>query len=180
MYKSDLIIREPKKPLINRVIVAFLYASLLSYIVYLFLYKDFLNHPQKWTITIYLILLICILFLSSIRSIAIHNIHLNFEKKKIKHQYQIGVFNYKETWQDLIDLEYVSVFKTGSYFQINLWYQKNKILNLMILENYDESIKNGYLIAEKLQIDLLDASVKGNHQWVNKDTYQETGEIQYS
>lgn len=179
MLKSELIIKEPCKPILNKVIVALLYTCIFGYATYLYLYKDLLNHPQKWTIIIYLIILLLILFLSSFMAIASHSIHLNFEQRKIQHQYLVGIFNYKEVWQDLIELKYISVFRTGDYFQINMWYQKNEILNLMTVEDYDEAIKNGHLIAEKLKIDLLDARKKGYHKWVNKTIYKETGKIEY-
>jgi len=179
MHKSDLIIQEPKKPFINKVIVSFLYACLISYTLYLLLYKDILNHPQKWLITGYLISLGGILFVISFQYIASHHIHLDFEQRKIQHRYKAGLFYYKEVWQDLIDLEYISVFKTGDYYQINLWYQKNQILNLMTLKDYKESIKNGHLIADQLNIYLLDASVKGNHRWVNKSIFKETRVIKH-
>jgi len=179
MFKSDLIIREPNKPFINKIIVAFLYASLFSYALYLYQYKNLLNHPKKGTIIIYLIVLLLILFFSSFMFIASHSVHLNFENNKIQHQFRVGVFNYKEVWQDLVDLKYISVFKTGDYFQINMWYQKNEILNLMTLENTEKAIENGFLISEKLNIDLLDARKPGHHKWINKQVYRDTGKIVY-
>lgn len=179
MFKSELVIREPDKPLINKIITALLYASLFSYVVYLYRYKNLLNHPERWTIVIYLIVLLLILFFSSFMAIASHNVHLNFENNKIQHQYRVGLFNYKEVWQDLIDLKYISVYKTGDYFQINMWYKKNEILNLMTLDNYEKAIENGFLISEKLRIDLLDASKPGHHKWVNKQTYKQTNKIIY-
>ena len=145
MYKSELVIKEPNKPLINKVIVAFLYTCLFGYAIYLFEYKGAFNHPKKWTIIIYLTILIFILFSSSFMAIASHSVHLDFKNRKIQHRYRVGVFYYKEVWQDLIDLKYISVFKTGDYFQINMWYQKNEILNLMTLDNKDEAIKTDSL-----------------------------------
>ena len=180
MFKSDLIIREPNKPIINKIIVALLYASLFSYVVYLYRHKDLLNHPEKWTIIIYLVILFLILFFSSFMSIASHSIHLNFKNNKIQHQFRVGLFNYKEVWQDLVDLKYISVFKTGSYFQINMWYQKNEILNLMTLDDSEKAMENGFLISEKLDIDLLDARKAGYHKWVNKQVYKETKKVIYS
>jgi hypothetical protein len=113
-------------------------------------------------------------------SIASHSIHLNFKNNKIQHQFRVGLFNYKEVWQDLVDLKYISVFKTGSYFQINMWYQKNEILNLMTLDDSEKAMENGFLISEKLDIDLLDARKAGYHKWVNKQVYKETKKVIYS
>lgn len=180
MSKSDLVIREPNKPLVNRVLVSLIYAGLLTYTLYLFAYKDIWHHPEKWKIILLLSILYVILFTSTFMSIASHSIHIKTQDLKIQHQYRVGVFKYKEVWQDLIDLEYISVFERGGHYLINMWYQKNNILNLMALNDSSKAIEKGLLIAEKLNIDLLDATEKGNHRWINKKATVEKGEIVYA
>jgi hypothetical protein len=179
MYESELTIKEPSKPIIRKIVVALLYSSLFTYTFYLFISKDLWSHPEKWVVLILLTVLLFVLFLSTFLSIAAHSIHLNFHHKKIQHRYRVGLFNYKEVWQDLIDLKYISVFKNGDYYEINMWYEKNQILNLLAVEDYDNAIKHGYLIAEKLNIDLLDARKRGQHKWVNKLVYKTTGVVKY-
>lgn len=112
-------------------------------------------------------------------AIASHSVHLNFENQKIQHRYRVGIFNYKEVWQNLVELEYISVFRTRDYYQVNMWYQKNKILNLMTIEDPDKAIENGYLIAERLNIDLLDARKRGYHKWVDKKAFKDSGKVSY-
>lgn len=163
MYNSDIIISEPTKPLLNRIIASFLYTCFLGCTLYLFIYKDLINHPEKWTILILLSILLFIVFTSTFLSIASHSIHLDFQNRKIQHQYRVGLFNYKEVWQDLTELKYISVFNQDGYFQINMWYKKNDRLNLMVLEDSDKALKNGLLIAEKLNIGLLDARQRDQH-----------------
>ncbi|WP_299548229.1 hypothetical protein [Seonamhaeicola sp.] len=180
MSKADLIIRESSKPIINKIIVSLLYAGFFTYTIYLFMHKDIWNHPDRWTVIILLSILLIIIFSSTFMSIASHSIHIRIEDKKIQHQYRVGVFRYKEVWQNLVDPEYISVFKNGGYYLINLWYQKNGILNLMALKNYDKAIEKGLLISEKLNIDLLDARERGHHKWVNKKATKEAGKIVYA
>ncbi|WP_406685453.1 hypothetical protein N1F78_06980 [Seonamhaeicola sp. MEBiC1930] len=179
MIKPDLIIREPNKPLINRVLVSLIYATFFTYIVYLFQYKEILRHPEKSNILVFLIVLLLIIFLSTFMVIASHSIHISTIDKKIQHQYRVGVFRYREVWQDLNDLEYISVFRRDDNYLVNLWYEDNGILNLMVLKDDKQSIEKGLFIAEKLNIDLLDAREKGNHRWIDKKATKETGEIIY-
>lgn len=179
MFKIDLIIKEPTKPITNKVIVAFLYTCLFGYTIYLFAYQNFWDHPKRWTIVIYLVVLLLILFFSSFRAIAAHRINLNFKELRIQHQYNVGVFRYKEVWQDIVNPKYISVFNEADYYMVNLWYDKLGILNLMIEEDSEKAIKNGLLIADKLDIDLLDARKRGYHKWVDKKAYKETGELKF-
>jgi len=62
---------------------------------------------------------------------------------------------------------------------VNLWYKKNKILNLFFMENFDEVIEHAFVFADRLNIDLLDARIRGNHKWVDKKAYKATNEIVY-
>ena len=179
MPKSNLIISEPTKPLINRIVVSLLYTFLFGYTLYLFIYKNLINDPDKWTVLILLSILLFVLFSSTFMLIASHSIHLDFQNRKIQHQYRVGLFNYKEVWQDLTELKYISVFNQDGYFQINMWYKKNDRLNLMVLEDSDKALKNGLLIAEKLNIGLLDARQRDQHKWVNKKVFKETDQVQY-
>ncbi|MGC6429812.1 MAG: hypothetical protein ACON5F_02095 [Jejuia sp.] len=179
MFKTDLIIKEPIKPLVNKVIVALLYTCLFGYTIYLFAYRNFWDNSERWTVIIYLVTLLLILFFSSFRAIASHHIHLNFKELKIQHQYSVGIFRYKELWQDVVNPKYISVFNEADYCMVNLWYDKLGILNLMLVEDAEKAMENGLLIADKLGIDLLDARKRSYHKWVDKEAYRETGEIKY-
>lgn len=95
------------------------------------------------------------------------------------HSYSIGIFLFNEKWKNLEDLEYISVFNTSNGYEVNLWYKKNKILNLFALEDYDEVLKKGFYLSEKLDIDLLDARKRGYHKWINKEIYRKTGQVEY-
>ncbi len=50
----------------------------------------------------------------------------------------------------------------------------------MTLDDSEKAMENGFLISEKLDIDLLDARKAGYHKWVNKQVYKETKKVIYS
>jgi ABC-type uncharacterized transport system fused permease/ATPase subunit len=181
MYDKELTIREPKIPWFNLILFSIIFSAFITYIVYLY-NNNFINdlsNPNSLTIIVYLLWLFGILVVFILPIISRHYIHLNFSNLKIMHSYSIGVFNYNEKWQNLEDLEYISVFNTANGYEVNLWYKKNKILNLIALEDFDEVLKKAFYISEKLNIDLLDARKRGYHKWINKEIYRETGKIEY-
>lgn len=181
MLEDDLIIREPKVPLINRIIFSISCGLFVVLILYIFRMKvdGLLNSSDIPRMIMYTALLLLILLFSFAPIIIRHYIYLDFKEIKIRYAYEIGMFMYKEKWQDLEGLEYISVFKKNDLYEINMWYKKNKIVNLFATEKFSDAIENAYQIANKLQIDLLDASVKGNHRWINKNVYAQTSIVEH-
>lgn len=179
MIKSEFIIRELKKPFINRIIFAIIFASFFTFILYLIFARFDFTNGDVIKISIYLFWLFGILLLMVVPLITRHYVHFNFSELKIKHSYEIGIFNYNEKWQNLEKLEYISVFQTVNGFEVRLWYKKNKIINLFILDDFNEVLEKAYFFADKLNIDLLDARKRGYHKWINKKVYKESGKIEY-
>src|SRR5690606_14653567 len=134
---------------------------------------------EAFTIILYLIVLFLIFLFTAFPLVASHSIYINFNTLKIKHEYELGIFKLREKWQDLKELEYISVYKVNNYHRINLWYKRNQIVNLIMIEDYSDAIKKAFMISDKLKIDLLDASVKGNHKWIDKEIYKKTSKIVY-
>ena len=64
---------------------------------------------------------------------------------------------------------------SGYLFETNLWCEGNKYFQMFIFENSKEAFNFGKIVAEKLNIDLLDATEYGNNQWVERDEI--TGEF---
>lgn len=67
-------------------------------------------------------------------------------------------------------LEYVSVFKNSQkeIFEVNLWYKGNKHYNVFNFEEFQSAFDFALLYSNKLNIDLLDATEKGNSKWIDK------------
>ena len=84
--------------------------------------------------------------------------------------YCVGPFT-KRFRTPTIEFEYVSVFEEiDGIFQTNLWYKGNKHYKMYEFESKEEAFKFGAMVSGKLNIDLLDATEKGNNKWVDKET----------
>ncbi|KJD33825.1 hypothetical protein PK35_03490 [Tamlana nanhaiensis] len=179
MHTVEFTIREPKRHWLLKVFVAAAFSGFFTYLVHFFTTSTY-NTAQTWTFITYFLWFFGVLFVFLIPLIARHYIHFNFSKLKIKHSYAIGMLTYNESWQDLKNLEYISVFKTQNGYEINMWFDKNDILNLAALTDADEAINQGLFFSEKLKIDLLDARKRGYHKWVDKVASRNLGKIVYS
>ena len=181
MIESEFIITEPKIPFANRIIFALAFSAFIVLVIYIFRGILFtkLSESNKTEVIVYLVLLFGILVRYFLPLLSKESIHLNFSELKIKRNYSLGIFNYSGKWRKLEKLNYISVFRTENGYEVNIWYKKNKILNLFALEDFNEVIEEAFLLSEKLNIDLLDARKRGYHKWINKSVYKETGKIKY-
>lgn len=178
MYEIEFTIREPKRPLLNKIIFASMFSGFFTLVIYLFS-NDAFSSENKLSLSVYLLWGFCFLITFLIPIIVRHYIQFNFSKLKIRHCYSIGSLRYNEEWQNLEDLKYISVFHTSKGYAINMWYKRNNILNLAALKDSEDAIKKGLFFSEKLNIDLLDARKRGRHKWVDKEKTKSTGQIRH-
>ena len=96
-------------------------------------------------------------------------------------------------WQTLQNPEYISVFNTTEDITVrvltaettnsfpiivlNIFYERNKKITIYKTENIKDAFDVASHIADALAIDLLDATVKNDYKWVDKDALREKGEI---
>ncbi|TXD82502.1 hypothetical protein ESY86_13670 [Subsaximicrobium wynnwilliamsii] len=96
-------------------------------------------------------------------------------------------------WQPLDQPEYISVFNTTEHITVrivtaettnsqpvillNLFLQNNQKITVHRTEDAKEAFDVASHIADALNINLLDATEKGNFQWVDKDNYRTHGQI---
>ena len=99
-------------------------------------------------------------------------IYLNTEKKLLKVEYRVG--NIKFNFTEITDLNYISVFnnKQTENVEVNLWYKKNKHLNITNFDDLNLALECGRKFSEKLNLDLLDATIKGNSKWVKNQIHE--------
>ena len=92
------------------------------------------------------------------------------EKEKLKTEYAVGVFKYSY-FSAIPTLEYVSVFRNprNDVFEVNLWYKGNKHFNVSNFDDFEPAFQFGLHFSNRLNIDLLDASEKGNSKWIEKE-----------
>ncbi|WP_303316365.1 hypothetical protein Q4Q34_06050 [Flavivirga abyssicola] len=182
MYNVEFTIREPRISWFNKILFSALFSGFCVFVLYIFKSNGVyhrLNKEDTEKVIVFLILLLGILIAFILPIIARHYIHLNFTHLKIRHSYSIGPLVYREKWQNLKDLNYISVFHTKNGYEVNLWYKKHEILNLFVLDDFNEVLEKGFFFSEKLNIDLLDARKRGHHKRINKVIYKETGKVEY-
>lgn len=91
---------------------------------------------------------------------------IDTDKNKLISRYFIGAFS-KDILSEVPSLEYISVFLVSEdCYQVNLWYKGNKHYNMYNFEAEKPAMKFAKEVALKLNIDLLDATEKGNSKWI--------------
>jgi hypothetical protein len=94
---------------------------------------------------------------------------IDVDKNKLISRYFIGPF-YKDILSEIPKLEYISVFfqSSNEEYQVNLWYSKNKHYKMYAFNNKDSAFEFATQVVKKLNLDLLDATEKGNSKWIEK------------
>ena len=93
--------------------------------------------------------------------------YLDLEKEKLKTEFQWGFLKLR-VQSSMPELKYVSVFNNASaqQFEVNLWYEGNHHFNIMDFNEAQPAFDYGRQFSEKLNLKLLDATEKGNSQWI--------------
>lgn len=96
----------------------------------------------------------------------VKSVFIDLDQNKLISRYAVGPFSHKKV-STIPALEYVSVFKdTKDQFQVNLWYKGNKHYKMYVFENSEPAFIFAKHVAMTLHLDLLNATKKGNFQWV--------------
>lgn len=98
----------------------------------------------------------------------VKDVYIDLNQNTILSIYIVGPFS-KKTNTLVQNFEYVSVFKNDNdIYETNLWHQGNKHYKMYDFYAKKDAFTFGLLISDKLKIDLLDATNRGNNQWVDK------------
>jgi len=162
MGKEDVFISQGKRPIWHQILAA---ASFTIVIIGVYL---FIKEIEVGKISEAPVFLMVFCFLLGVRYSVVNNYYFDFEKKQYKIEKTIGPIRYGY-WKDFQLLEYVSVFLNAkSLYEINLWYNRNKHFNIGTIDDFKLAIKQGKMIAKKLDIDLLDAATDPrDSKWVD-------------
>ena len=103
-------------------------------------------------------------------------LYIDLENKRYRPTIETGPLKLGR-WVNIKNPEYISVFKKGysgfqTLFQVNLWFAKNRHINIFEMFDEEEAMSMGFEVSEILNIDLLDATEHGNFIWVNKDEWR--------
>jgi hypothetical protein len=135
-------------------LLAAIFYSAFIYMVTLTIYYGFIEKSVQIFIRAFVTLLICGTY-----SIA-YGLRFSATKNLL-----IDV----DTNSKVTEFEYVSFYEDRyGCFGTNLWYVKNKHYKMYSFENKEAAYQFALDISNKLNIDLLDATEKGNFQWIEK------------
>lgn len=89
----------------------------------------------------------------------------DLERKKFKSQLSVGPFKIGD-WQSLPPLNYISVVGIDSkyIFTLNLWYDRNKYINIFTIRGKEKAFKTAFEIADQLNIYVLDATRRNDYR----------------
>ena len=173
LNQKEIVVSQGERPIWQIFIASLFYTASVLLLFYGF-YKLYLMGPYeentrviKGNVSFFSLAVYA--FLGGLQFSLVKTIYINTEKQKLKTQFSVGIIkvNHHST---IPQLNYVSVFKNpGSDFvEINLWYSNNKHFNVCKYEYIDEAMNFGLMFSNKLNIDLLDATEKGNFKWIDK------------
>jgi hypothetical protein len=93
---------------------------------------------------------------------------IDTDKDKLISRFFIGPFS-KDVITSVPQLEYVAVFKNQKdIYEVNLWYKGNKHYMMYAFDEKKAAFKFAEMVIEKLSLDLLDATERGNSKWIEK------------
>ena len=148
------------RPFWHSIIAALFYTFSVFTLYYFFitLSKNNFEYLKGLDSLIYLFVLA---FMIGIRFSMVKDYLFDFKNKQFKKVYRVGFIEYGK-WQIFNNFKRITVHqKRLGEFHINLWYNRNKNLNLGIYGIREDAISVASKIAKHLKLDLLDATQDG-------------------
>ncbi|WP_055447465.1 hypothetical protein [Lacinutrix mariniflava] len=175
MDKKHIIISETPRPFWQLVIAALIFTVSIAVLLLTF----FTMHLsfQGFIDTIYIISFSVFISIVATGFCSQKRVYLDLENSKFKPSLEIGFVKIGK-WKTINNYEYVSIFHEPStleshQFEVNLWYDRNKHFELYTRNNFEDAISVGFDISEKLNIDLLDATIPNNFKWIDKEALKQ-------
>ena len=153
------------------IVAALLFTTAIAVFVKCFVISDLSNFTSKNFIGIFNI--IGFLVITGIGFCSVKKVYIDLEHSRFKPA--IEVLGIKiGRWRTIHSYEYISVFfqhlSDGGYtYEVNLWYDRNKHMELYKSEDVKEAFDFAFNVSEQLKVDLLDATLKES-KWVDKVT----------
>ncbi len=165
----ELIVSQGKLPWWKIIIASLFFSSMIYwfYVIFITFYKYEVDDINPKYIA-YLIKYATLSLAGGISFSITKNILIDIDKNKLISVYMVGPFSRKVTTV-VPELEYVSVFfNDKEQYEVNLWYSKNKHYKMYMFEDSQTAFEFAAQVIKKLNIDLLDATKKGNSKWIDK------------
>lgn len=140
---------------------------LLAFFLYLVCFDNsIVSHRREYGGLAYII---TFGFILGIRYPQVIDYQFDFEKKTYKKIYTFGFIKFPKEFP-FEDLKYIAVFgKNDLIYEINLWHGKNKQFTISYYEELPIALTNARHIAEKLHLDISDASNPNSADWLIKE-----------
>lgn len=111
----------------------------------------------------------------------VNNVYFDLENRLYKKEYAVGPVKIGK-WIELPSIEYISIFRQawskdsdgdgftddmGYRYDVNVWHDTSK--HFTIYSNYEKepSLEMAKMLAVKLNVDLLDATVPHDKKWLD-------------
>lgn len=168
--QKEVVVSTGVRPFWQTIIAASLYTVTLGFLL-MFLYVLYKDHFEgnKINSAVGFFKLAIYTFIGALNFSVVKTIYINLDKEKLKTEYSVGMINIRY-YSKIPTLEYVSAFLNPGtlVYEVNLWYKGNKHFNVSAYDEFQPAFDFGVLFSDKLNIDLLDATEKGNFKWIDK------------
>lgn len=168
IHQNEILISQNKRPAWHFVLGGLFYLAALGVAFYAF-YKLY-TAPEDYSYEKDLggnLTIALLAFVAGLGSSIVKTRYLNLEKEKLHTEFRLGFLKVKFQ-SSMPELKYVSVFNNvgAEQFEVNLWYEGNHHFNIMDFDEAEPAFDYGRKFSEKLNLKLLDATVKGDSKWI--------------
>ncbi len=169
MANEILLIAPEKKPLWKTIAAVVIFTIL--FIVVIANSFNLFNESPTFKLTLQSLngSLLPLWVLVAIQLLQKKSVTFDFKNDNIISTYFIGPFSHKKTAK-IPELEYVAVFKNGkNLYEVNLWYKGNRHYKLDTFQTAENAFEFATSISSKLNLNILDATERGNSNWIKAD-----------
>ena len=169
MEQNEILISEGNRPWWQRIIAAAAFTGMFVFLYYFIITFNIFDSDERIRDSSRFLIMAIYLCSFGIGFSIVRDYHFDFKTHRYKNVFRVGPVKIGG-WRKFKNLEYVSAFKNSrNIFELNLWYNRNKHFNLFSYDNAEDALYAGKQLAEKLDIDLLDATFPHNSKWVDKN-----------
>jgi hypothetical protein len=166
---NTVIISQGKKPSWQTALAAllFLMGLLLIYNCYLDI-RQSEAQESAWRRSATTIYDISFIVAAAVYLTKVKDVFIDLQGNKVVSKYSVGPFSFSKK-NEVPELEYVSVFRNADdLFEVNLWYKGNKYYKMYNFTQPEPAFEVARYTAGRLNLDILDATVRGANKWIDK------------
>lgn len=180
--KKKIIVSEGQKALWKRAAAALFFTISLIYIVYFIAvifeilgYIKFTTPALFYVLFYYLLVgvIAAVSYFNTLVTIIVIEFDLHHNCFRKIHNY--GWFKRKKKWKCTPEIEYISLYyqERDSGYEVSLWDENNKALELFKGNNLGETFRLAYEVAHLHKVDLYNATDFNNSYWIDMELSKE-------